>query len=253
MGRVEDLGHRFIPKGSNSGEFKNPREEIPIGKNPHLQDPEPVEIFNSALEGEPPFTKTPKMLRIEEVHGKPIQEILWDNYRRQRKSSIQTGRELGVSQPTVLYWLRRTRIGVRPENGARINKEDERLVEEVYNNGRINTVTEKEGYAIKLRFIDGMSLDDCARILGLTDRRTAWDIINRGLKKLKMLRGDVLSRQTRISTRLTMIGQEGEFIRENPSLPVSQLARLLGHSESTVRRWRDELGLPRTKVGRPRK
>lgn len=98
------------------------------GGNPQalkMQNPEPVEVFNSRLlKGEKPFLKTPLMRKIEDQHdGTPIDRILRSFYWDKKKSSRRIGIELDksgdtISEATIYSWLVRLGVGTRSPHDA---------------------------------------------------------------------------------------------------------------------------------------
>lgn len=49
--------------------------------------------------------KTPKMLQIEAIQGKKIEEVLRTKFVDENKSKHQIAKELGISYLTVIQWL----------------------------------------------------------------------------------------------------------------------------------------------------
>lgn len=85
-----------------------------------MQNPEPVEIFNSgSLERGRPFCITPLMREVEGEHGDiPIDRLLHSFYWEQKKSPRQIGMELKRPKDTIYSWLVDLGVGRRSAKDA---------------------------------------------------------------------------------------------------------------------------------------
>ena len=138
--------------------------------------------------------------------------------------------------------------------------ENASLVAEGFRNGWDRYLTEKQDIAVR-RYLEA---DDRGRIPSLEVWRrrlrgsgTA-DITRQGLnfdeqggliKLVRLQRGE----PARGSRKLKMDHTTRELLLQNKRLPMKKLRDLVGHSIVVVRRFRDELEIPRNPSGRQRK
>ncbi len=60
------------------------------------------------------------MQRLEAVHGKPMDRILWELYIRDHLTVREVGDRLGITAGAVSEWLRRFDIEARPTSSRRV-------------------------------------------------------------------------------------------------------------------------------------
>jgi len=229
----------------------------------YTQDPG-VEIVNDGSLGrERPFRRTPLMRQIEEQHkGIPIKRILRDLYWIQNKSYRQIGDMLGGSVDTMSRWFKRLEINtdfVRDEilawkegrqHGDMLVREEHNrsVVQKAVESGDFRRLTQRQQHILKIRgYLGEKPLVPLRKLKKLEDLGITFQSVSateaRALKRLK--RG--------FAVRSKMRPEEREFILNNPRLPAKTIADILGHKGQTIGEWKDQVGVPRNPVGRPRK
>lgn len=163
------------------------------------------------------------------------------------------------AKPEVVVFQNDQVIKTRPE----IMEEKRKFVKEAWERGWNSALTEKQRLAVE-RYLE---VDDSGSIPSLEvwsrrlrdngtadiTRQALFEDEKAGLMKFARLQRGEPARATRGIRELKMDPTTRDLLLQNKRLPMKELSCLAGHSIVVVRRFRDELEIPRNPNGRPRK
>mgnify|MGYP001560196429 CR=1 FL=1 len=98
----------------------------------------------------------------------------------------------------------------------------------------------------------GLPLQEVGKEFGVT-REAIRQVRDRAIGKLERLQRGEAGTKRRGIPRLEMDSNTRELILQNRDLSMGKFHELFGRSVPIIRRWIDEAGVPRRKMGRPRK
>lgn len=158
------------------------------------------------------------------------------------RSEIQPGRA-GETQINRGFRSRPKRIS---------DDEKRQIFEEAKTDGRIDNLTPKQVEVFRLRgYFEGGEGDPLTPfrqvILQNPTLKTFQAAHDREKHGFKMLEDGPRTKTSKMKP------DEREFIVSNPDLPAASIAVELKHTENTIAKYKDEVGVPRRPIGRPRK